>query len=311
MRLTEYLITEARKNPELNPKMSSLDQLKNIAQTHGTDDVFVRFTYVPKLGHNIQFRFDTPLGISAYPITHVINKDVNVEYAGENPHMVIFRVLPKANIWNLKEDDFLSVAPQILKSIKKVLSIKTVLGGKNIKDPEQITSERQLWYYMYEAIQDKIGSSVHSGKRPSVLARQILMDAGFDGVSDPGYGIIHQNEKTQAVFFNVRVLKQIGLIENKRTTNLPNLTQSTPETLLRWYLSLHPNNTILDAFSDATTINSTTQLNIIAKLGNYALRSLSGTSTIRHMLPRSDANVLFKYGLERELYHRVMMGDIE
>ncbi len=304
----EYLILEARKNPTLNPKVNTLDQLKAIAQKYGIEGVFVRFVDTPKLGHNIHFEFSTPLGISAYPIIHVLNKNTKVEWAADKPYMVIFKTLPGAKIWDLSGDVSM-VASRILESMKKVLSINTPLATKLFRKPEEFSSNKQLWYFMYEHIQNKIGASVDSGKKPSVLARQILMGAGFDGVYDPGFGIIHSNEKTQAVFFNPRVLKQIGLVENKRNISIPNLL-SSPEKLFNWYLSLGTDDTILNVFSDNTTINSTKQLQIIANLGNYVLKKLSGKA-LRRVIPPNDASILRKYGLDRELYHKKMMEDFE
>ena len=58
-------ILEARRNPELNPKIGPYTQLKKY-----TDDpsIFISFTEIDKIGINPQSNYNTPIGIYTYPL---------------------------------------------------------------------------------------------------------------------------------------------------------------------------------------------------------------------------------------------------
>jgi hypothetical protein len=69
-------LTEARRNPEQNPKISVNQAIKQRLQSgeRGTPDnpkLFVSFTQLDKLGINPKSKYDTPLGIYAYPADYV------------------------------------------------------------------------------------------------------------------------------------------------------------------------------------------------------------------------------------------------
>ena len=82
-----------------------------------------------------------------------------------------------------------------------------------IKWPYQIntTTSKGLW----EWIKTESRWSIEGGT--PIVFRKILLKAGIDAVIDPGFGIIHENEPTQAVFFTSNKVKQIGLIDKDRT----------------------------------------------------------------------------------------------
>ena len=71
-------IVEARKNPELNPKESVNKQLKDLYDAttdtipgSNIKNLFVSFTDLDKLGINPTSRYNTPIGIYAYPAEYV------------------------------------------------------------------------------------------------------------------------------------------------------------------------------------------------------------------------------------------------
>ena len=101
----QFLINEARKNPEQNPKISPFHQLRAIADKYGTDNIFVRYSGVNKLGANPQSKWGTPLGICAYPLKYVLDSHGIVPYAGQMPYMIVFKVKDDANIWDVSSDN--------------------------------------------------------------------------------------------------------------------------------------------------------------------------------------------------------------
>ena len=58
-------ILEARRNPELNPKIGPYTQLKKYADD---PSIFISFTEIDKIGINPQSDYNTPLGIYTYPL---------------------------------------------------------------------------------------------------------------------------------------------------------------------------------------------------------------------------------------------------
>ena len=206
----EFLI-EARKNPEHNTKKSVLDQLEGIRDQYG-NDCYVRYVGEPKLGHNPMSRWNTPFGLCSYPIDYVIENKLRVPYAGKMPYMVIFKPKDDVNVLEIGHSDPHSVLKHIQHGLDKVLGT----GNDNTKVNDD--SMKDVWYYMYRRVHDYGMANRLNGvdsQSIGMLVRKILLASGYQGVNDPGEGIIHENEPTQAIFFNVKDLHRIDTI---RTT---------------------------------------------------------------------------------------------
>ena len=195
---TQFLL-EARRNPEQNKKISTLNQLLKIKEQYGTTNIFVTFTQIPKLGANPGSSYDTPLGIYSYPLDYVLEKQVaGVPFAGKNPYIIVFKTNSQ-NVWNLTTDD---VPTNIKQSIIQVMN---KLGYNTVKLEKQSISKK-FWYEMYSLIPTE---------KQGIITRKIFKLAGITGIIDPGLGIVHSNEPTQAVFFDTKNIKQLALIDNK------------------------------------------------------------------------------------------------
>jgi hypothetical protein len=59
---------EARKNPELNPKISTYEALKKYKND---PDIYISFTEIQKIGINPNSSYDSPLGIYTYPLKEI------------------------------------------------------------------------------------------------------------------------------------------------------------------------------------------------------------------------------------------------
>jgi hypothetical protein len=127
-------INEARRNPDQNPKIPVVDQLKKIFKDNyeyddprdvvkeGHDDLyFVSMTKVDKLGINPSSKYNTPLGIYAYPLSYVLHK-VELEnesegrqtlkslpFAGASPFANVFKTDPNRTLICLNKENFDSV----------------------------------------------------------------------------------------------------------------------------------------------------------------------------------------------------------
>lgn len=91
MKVTE--IFEARRNPHLNPKSDFVAEFYYLYHKY-RDDLYLSFTYLNKLGINPQSKFNTPLGVYAYP-AHYVQKILedryfnvkSLPYAGNRPYV--------------------------------------------------------------------------------------------------------------------------------------------------------------------------------------------------------------------------------
>ena len=193
---TQFLL-EARKNPKQNKKVSTLDQLKEIKEKYGTDNIFVTFTQIPKLGANPQSEYDTPLGIYSYPLEYVLDNNITeVPFAGEQPYIIVFKN-NSSKIWKFSNDIPDNVKTPLIKIMKKL--------GYNIDNMQESTNTNKFWRYFYREL-----SSDNTG----IESRKLLRLLGITGIVDPGLGILHPNEPTQAVFFDTKNIKIIQMIHN-------------------------------------------------------------------------------------------------
>lgn len=228
-------LCEARKNPHLNPKISINDAIVNRVNATtdvigGTKNCFVSFTAIEKLGINPQSKYETPIGIYAYPGTYVVEKTGGAEgpmswlpFAGNQPYANLFSVT--GNIIDISDmstsdakdyyrkmvdicaklssDSWKSVADQVQQYIEesptKALDRETV-GGR-------------FWYVSMMVARNIVGPS--TGSKSPIAWNTLFRKIGIDGIVDPGYGIIHNAEPTQAVFFTKQVITDIDRVENK------------------------------------------------------------------------------------------------
>lgn len=234
-------ITEARKNPELNPKESVNKQLKDLYDAttdtipgSNIKNLFVSFTDLDKLGINPTSGYNTPIGIYAYPAEYVLKKIGEKQstqllpFAGDKPWVNIFRAT--GNVVDLDTIDSDTVS-QYLKTLKDTFVDKKIPDDefKHIFNQAGIGATHRtrsgiLWYftklladYVDQQTVDKTKPNTKTGaKSASVIWQSILRKTlKIDGMVDDGEGIIHENEPTQAVFFNPAAIEVVKRISNK------------------------------------------------------------------------------------------------
>lgn len=100
--LEYHMIQEARKNPEMNPKVPAIKIIQQCAEeapnpweqyTGDVSNCFVSFTQLDKLGINPTSHYDTPNGLYSYSAKSFENKNVSsdVPFAGLKPFINIFK----------------------------------------------------------------------------------------------------------------------------------------------------------------------------------------------------------------------------
>jgi hypothetical protein len=136
-------ILEARRNPELNPKIGPYTQLKEYVDD---PSIFISFTEIDKIGINPQSNYNTPLGIYTYPL-QVAWKNYKVEkifnrsagsteeptvqternvisrafpFASENPYIQVVQAKkPLTDLQDFTNGDLQNAIYQISKIIKE------------------------------------------------------------------------------------------------------------------------------------------------------------------------------------------------
>ena len=206
-----YELLEARKNPELNPKISLNAELKAYVDKFGKDG-FISFTSIDKLGINPGSDYDTPIGIYAYPVMYayhdVLGDDQHARrlpFAGSNPYATLFSATNGViDLHTFSESDLASAIKK-LKSIYGTRDVETSISYA-LESGRVQTAGGQLW-----AITMKL-SKIIKGGEPPIVWNKIFRSIGINGcVDSEGEDIIHPNEPTQAVFF-----KKPGVIENEK-----------------------------------------------------------------------------------------------
>lgn len=238
-------IIEARKNPELNPKVSvnqyidsAIDSAKRL---FGSDmsNLFVSFTQLPKLGINPKSIYNTPLGIYSYPgdyISYRIGREKpmkNLPFAGDQPYAVLFSARGNNIVLNTyspteeklcydKLGDYAKKLPdpkkQLIQMFKHAgktwieIVNKLVAGAQTEAKHSNIPGGR-LWYVTYK-LSEYLGTEY--GRKPPIVWNEIFRRVlDIDGCIDTGAGIIHPSEPTQAVFFSLPRLRVLDIVYNK------------------------------------------------------------------------------------------------
>lgn len=225
MRIKE--LNEARKNPEINKKENIIDSLLEYSDD---ETMFLHTTSVEKVGINptkSKGHQDTPAGIYCYQlknIKHILetSKEQGVafskllQYFGGNHMYVLKSKVPVVDTLETYSENDLE------QDIKK---LKNIYGEEKIEHFKSISSTNEnfvdspigtIWAITKAiAIGDPSDLS-HSQYPDEILWNSILTKLGFVLINDVGYGFIHNYEKSQAVFLNVKGFDIIDHFNNDR-----------------------------------------------------------------------------------------------
>lgn len=89
-----------------------------------------------------------------------------------------------------------------------------------------MTDSGRFWYMFYITAQ-KIAARTY--ERAPVIWTKLMLACGIHGVVDPGAGVIHENESTQAVFFSTSVLDIWERVYNKYSSTQLNRGYNTSQ----------------------------------------------------------------------------------
>lgn len=188
-------------------------------------DLFLTFVSEDKVGINPRSKYDTPIGVYAYPLSYLqklIEKGEDVPFRSMSPKKVkiLKKVSDKVLSDKLSESDFNKCIEKLEKyKIDNDLKLDT-----KFEDFIEYASFRanvqsyfgKLWNITrmlsadyYRKIRDKHGNKIHGPSQNIAVWSKILEYLGFDVIVDNGTGVIHSNEPYQALFINPKSYKVI------------------------------------------------------------------------------------------------------
>ena len=176
--------------------------LQYIRKTHpNPENLAVTFTRIDKVGLNPESKYDTPLGIYLYPIDYVIEKQMNVPFAGNEPNINVCEFTRPEKILHMTSDISNQKGMELLSAFPKEDVDKAI---QYIAGYYYITSNySKLW----------IVTRMLANNKPTQWNTN-LRKCGIDGFMDHGTGTIHPNEPTQCVVFAANNLKLLHSINN-------------------------------------------------------------------------------------------------
>ncbi len=202
---SRYLLSKDRYERETGQKLPRWKEKLDEYEKKG--NLFIHFTFVPKLGVYPNNKFDTPTGFYAYPLKYAEMR----YFATDRPYGVVLAPKPGANILHISQYGDSDLQRDIAKLREKFsISNEDIEGWKSdarIKSPAGM-----IWNITRNLSERLGGKPVH---RWSSVLWKVL---GYDGVNDDrGAKVIHPGEPYQAVFFNTRSLDLKDLIQFAQT----------------------------------------------------------------------------------------------
>lgn len=230
-----YEVDGARRNPELNKKISIIDQLSPYKDD---PSYFISFTDINKIGLNPSTTYDTPLGIYTYPLKEIWNDFVNNEipFAGDRTYVQLLCISTSKILDETYSES--SYRKDMMKIKKLYMSENYEFKNNNNISPKdkkhsfaEFIDEAEgdafsdkpislLWNVTRLLSKLLIPPSSNKVKEITTWNR-ILRMLGYNCALDRnGLGFIHRNEPIQAVFFTLTSVEHIATFLNKKYSSI-------------------------------------------------------------------------------------------
>lgn len=271
-------IFEARRNPELNPKIDLFNELNKYAKQK---DVFVTFTsgfqtkdsrsgMRSKIGINPNNAYSTPVGIYCYPIDYILDynasrRSISAPYTGRDEWKFLY-------ILRVKEDGIIETDDDAKEPYEKMVQkAKDIFGDEEgsllIRVSDNTAklpgTKAALWN-----LARLMANSIKSEKTKSTsMWTKLMREVGVKMLVDRNKeGLIHQSEPTQGVIFDTRLFSVIDTLPAKKESHVALDTVRKVETLIlqnkfnldtlnpKWIESMRINADLLNALAGAKTV---------------------------------------------------------
>jgi len=222
----EYNILEARKNPELNPRIYAIDAINKMIDSLPKEKLkyyFVSMVDVQKLGINPSTKHHTPIGIYSYPLASVryfyhVHDDISrLPYVDDTKYAIIFKLKnPNYQTVVVQEYDVMDFENDyeyIIDTFPEKYNISDSELYELLDDVNEnehvICPFDRLWRWL-----DRIATFLPGGKK-EVLWNVLLRELKYDTIIDFGSEVIHPNEPAQAVCLTKKNIEILGSYENR------------------------------------------------------------------------------------------------
>jgi hypothetical protein len=184
--------------------------LQYIQKNHSNpENLVVTYTAIDKVGINPKSGYNTPLGIYFYPLNYVIEMKMDVPFAKEQPYINVCEFTRPHKILQMTSDTSnqkeMGILPLFFPKEDVDNAIQEVNKKINSKDFLLKSNYSMLW----------LTTLVLSNFNP-VQWNATMRKCGIDGFVDNGTSTIHPYEPTQGVVFEIKSLKKIHVIDNKK-----------------------------------------------------------------------------------------------
>lgn len=229
----KQFLNEKRRNPELNPVLSPIEQL----ETYKKDpNVYISYTEIDKIGINPRSVIKTPLGIYAYPLgdrfSSIEHNIRNVPRGGWRKYIFVIKRKNNIFIKNMKSysnKDYIIDINKLRKYYSSVSNLEEIIVNSKIAYNKPI---QDFW------ITTRTIAETLSGKT-SINWASILKKLEYKGFNDDtDFGVIDPAEGKEIVFFDTKgftVLDKIdttiGLAGSNRSIDTAIL--KNPELILK------------------------------------------------------------------------------
>lgn len=233
---------EARRNPDLNPKLDVVQELERYID----DNVYIHLADIPKVGVNPATTFFTPGGVYAYRLRRMWKEIENngLPFAGHRKYVFVLEPTRKmtafarytASEW--RSDAAKLVSKYGRKRFNLSMDTETFQDYVNVAIQKGLPeydfanlSLNDLMHVAYYTLTNRhrmhpigvmLGTTrliAMDGERyePNIWVwNKILRELGHYSLYDHGLGIIHKNEPSQALFLSPDSYRIVTMLENKR-----------------------------------------------------------------------------------------------
>jgi hypothetical protein len=192
-----------------------LNKLLKIYEKYGKEKTFITYTRLDRLEINPNTEYNTPSGIYSYPLYYSLrNNLLSIPFAYGMPFVQAFVI-------DIPEDNILRISTDILTegmTDRIINAIDNIVGNQNHHNHE-IKTNFGLYMYVQNCV-DKSSTKIYKKSEFAKIQTEIFKYAGIHAIIDPGFGAIHINEPTQAVFFYIEDLAVAGTFKNTATSDL-------------------------------------------------------------------------------------------
>lgn len=212
-------------------------------RSYDPKNLFVSFTQKDKIGINPQTKYDTPVGIYAYPVEELFEDNVDpdhynlklgsfVPFAGQQPWVTLFQPRNPDKVIQDIADQHTYTQNDLLRDLQ-VLYEEFLLPDEKLSNSLPFRRSEEmidwadkfarypqvpggiLWAAIWKLSQ-RLDAYWNFRSKPKTIFTKMLITLGYDGVANRSYPpIIHQSEPQQAVFFGRNVIDVIQRIPNE------------------------------------------------------------------------------------------------